>query len=160
MVPKIRATRRENIDRRQVRGDSFGMFGQGRGASARGEEGGGAGRYGAGSKRSGALSRRKSPPPAYADTRASTSTKKQNHMIPRFSGICHVFDTMDENISAGSWGSAARDADAISTFLAPYTRPTPGKGPHKPRNTPPEPYRTPGDAAMCPRPLSSGAYHV
>ena len=30
---------------------------------------------------------------AYADTRASPLTKEQNRMIPRFSGIRHVFDT-------------------------------------------------------------------
>lgn len=86
-------------------------------------------------KRSGALSRRESLPPAYADTRASPLTKEQNRMIPRFSGIRHVFDKMYKNLSAGLWSPAPRDADAIATFSGFVYSPYPGKQLHKPRNT-------------------------
>ena len=158
MVPKIRAMRRENIDRRQVRGNFRGCFLGGKGGAEAGGEA--AGRDGAGGtrrqqkadreKRPDSLSRRESLPPVYASTRASPLTKEQNRMIPRFSGIRHVFDTRAKTYLPICGSRGARRRRNCNAF-GPYTRPTPGKGPHEPRNTPLELYRTPGDAAKASR---------
>ena len=79
-------------------------------------------------KRSGALSRRKSLPPAYADTRTSPLAKEQNRMIPRFSGIRHVFDTRAKTYLPICGSRGARRRRNCNAF-GPYTRPTPEKDP-------------------------------
>lgn len=158
MVPKIRATRRENIDRRQVRGIPSGCFLEVAGRGGRRVERGDGRRQAIGSVRApfrvGSLYHRLCRHP-----RESVDKRAKSHDSAVFWHPPCVRYTC-ENLSAGLWVPRRETLTQFQRFRTPYTRPTPGKGPHKPRNTPPKPYRTPGNAAMCPLPLSSGAYHV
>ena len=136
MVPKIRAMRRENIDRRQVRGNFRGCFWEGRAGRRRAvRRRGGTGLAGRGGSRRRTVRSVRTPfhvgslfhPSMRAPARVRQ--RKENRMSPRFSGIRHVFDKMYKNLSAGLWSLAPRDADAIATLLARILAPPPEKDP-------------------------------
>lgn len=93
---------------------------------------------------SGAPLHRKSSPSVYTDTRAIASANGQNRMIPRFSGIHHLFDTHAKTYLPVCGGPAAQDADAISTFSSPVYSPHPRK------RTPQTAKYTPGTVSNAP----------
>lgn len=140
MVPKIRATHRENIDRRQVRGNSLGLL--------RGAERG----WWDGAVQVRDIRRPFAPEVfpirLYGHPRESVGEWTKPHDSAVFRHPPSVRYTCKTYLPV--CGVPRRETPTqFQRFRAPYTRPTPEKGPHKPRNTPPEPYRTPGDAATA-----------
>lgn len=118
MVPKIRAPHRENIDRRQVRENSLGLL---RGA----ERGWWDGAVQVRSIRR-PFAPEVSPTRLCRHPRESVGKRAKPHDSAVFRHPPSVRYTC-ENLSAGLWGPAARDADAISTFSSPVYSPHPPK---------------------------------